>query len=485
MLTGYRFRLYPTPHQEQVLLRWIGCQRLIYNAKVQEDRYYRAFQRRFVATAGMRVPVDQQYARFITDHTAFLREVPSPVLRNGAVRFHHAYQRFFRGLGGRPKLKSKSGRQTVWLTSELFRFIPMTDTATGEIRGYQLQVGTTRFPTGVIPYRAHRPHAVPSSIHIAVEGGRWWLSFAAEDPDVTMPAQTVGAATERIAEDLRHLSADQLAARTLGGDRGVAKPLTTSDGHLFDLRPVQQRRIEQRRRQRKQWQRRTARRKKGSQNQKKAYRRAARYQQYEANVRHEYAHQTRHALVVHAAYDLYVFEDLRIKNMTKRPKAQRDAHGRFRPNGRQAKAGLNRAILTSAWGDVVSFTRYKALRQGKLVITVPPHHSSQECAVCTFTSPDNRTSQSEFVCQRCEHTDNADHNAAGVLAKRGIKKLRAGVPLTTEPQRTRICRQLGPERSEGTPGEISVSRAEPEARTRRSRNQEHLGVIPETPASAS
>ena len=60
MLTGYRFRLYPTPHQEQVLLRWIGCQRLIYNAKVQEDRYYRAFQRRFVATAGMRVPVDQQ-----------------------------------------------------------------------------------------------------------------------------------------------------------------------------------------------------------------------------------------------------------------------------------------------------------------------------------------------------------------------------------------------------------------------------------------
>ncbi len=40
MLNGYKFRLYPNAKQEQILLRWIGCQRLIYNAKVQEDRYF-------------------------------------------------------------------------------------------------------------------------------------------------------------------------------------------------------------------------------------------------------------------------------------------------------------------------------------------------------------------------------------------------------------------------------------------------------------
>ena len=58
--------------------------------------------------------------------------------------------------------------------------------------------------------------------------------------------------------------------------------------------------------------------------------------------------------------------------MTKRPKAKQDATGRFLPNGAKAKAGLNRTILASAWGQVVTFTRYKALRQGKPVITVPP-----------------------------------------------------------------------------------------------------------------
>ncbi|SMC02056.1 Transposase [Sulfobacillus thermosulfidooxidans DSM 9293] len=485
MLTGYRFRLYPTKAQQQILLRWIGCQRLIYNAKVQEDRYYRAFQRRFVGTAGMTIPVDQEYARFISEETAFLREVPSQVLRNGTVRFRQAYQRFFQKRGGRPKLKKKSGRQAVWLTSELFQFIPLTDKATGEVNGYQLHVGTTKFPVGMIPYVAHRPHAVPASIYIAVEGGQWWLSFAADDSTVAIPGNGADVATERIADDLRHLSAEQLTERTLGGDRGVAKPLMTSDGHIFDLQPVQKARIAKHRRQRQKWQRRAARRKKGSKNQQKAYRKVARYQRYEKNVRQDYAHQTSHRLVVNNAYDLYVFEDLKIAHMTKRPKAKKDVQGRFLPNGRQAKAALHRAILSSAWGEVVAFTRYKALRRGKLVITVPPQSSSQECAVCTFTSPDNRRSQAEFVCQRCGHRDNADHNAACVIAKRGIHTLLSGIPLTKEHKRMRIFRKLGPERSEVTPGEIRVRRLPPMAEPQGSQNQEPPGAIPETPASAS
>ena len=483
MLNGYKFRVYPDKEQQQILLRWIGCQRVIYNAKVQEDRYYRRFQRRMVGTAGAPIPIDQQYSRFITEATAFLKQVPSQILRNGAARFRQAYQRFFKKLGGRPQLKKKGGRQSVWLTSELFTFLPVVDPGTGEISGYQLYVGTNQHPVGIIRYVAHRPHTVPASIHIAVEGGQWWLSFAAEDPAVTMPGRTVDEATERIAEDLRHLSAEQLAERTLGGDRGIAKPLMTSDGDTHDLQPVQKQRIKTKRRQHKRWQRRTSRRKKGSKNRKKAQKNAARAQQYEKNVRREYAHQTSHALVANEDYDLYAFEDLNIRNMTKRPKTKTDAMGRFLPNQAKAKAGLNRAILSSAWGEVVSFTRYKALRRGKLVITVPPQHSSQECAACTFTSPDNRLNQAAFVCQHCGHRDNADHNAAVVIAKRGIKKLLSGDPLTIARQATRIFRKLGPERSKVTPGETDIRRLSPTAATQWSMSQELPGAIPEPPAS--
>ena len=115
--------------------------------------------------------------------------------------------------------------------------------------------------------------------------------------------------------------------------------------------------------------------------------------------------------------------------------------------------------------------------------SAPPAYSSQECALCTFISPDNRSTQAEFVCQRCGHTDNADHNAAVVIAKRGITTLLSGTPLTKTHKRTRIFRQLGPEWSEVTPGKISVRRSSPTARAQRSAKQELPGVIPETHAS--
>ena len=79
------FRLYPSKEQERILLCWIGCQRLIYNSKVQEDRYFRKFQRRMVGLAGEKPPVDQQYRHFITEQTAFLRAVSSQVLRDSVL----------------------------------------------------------------------------------------------------------------------------------------------------------------------------------------------------------------------------------------------------------------------------------------------------------------------------------------------------------------------------------------------------------------
>ena len=133
----------------------------------------------------------------------------------------------------------------------------------------------------------------------------------------------------------------------------------------------------------------------------------------------------------------------------------------------------------------MSFTRYKALRARKLVMLVPPAHSSQTCAACGHVNPDSRLSQAEFVCQDCGCTDNADHNASVVVKQRGIKKLLSGDPLTTLHQSTRIFRKLGPGRSEVTPGETDIRHAKPKARTHTSQNQELLRVTSEPPASTS
>ena len=471
MLNGYKFRLYPDDAQARVLLGWIGCQRLIYNAKVQEDRYFRRCARRMVGTAGESIPVDQQYSQFITERTAFLRDVPSQVLRNGAVKFRQAYARFFKQLGGRPKFKKRGGRQAVWLTGELFQFLPVENPRNDAADGYQLVVGTKQCPVGVLPYRVHRPHALPASIHLSVDGGAWWLSFAAEDRAVTIPGADPDAATERIAEDLRHLSPAQLAARTLGGDRGGAKPLATSDGQVYDLKPVQKTRITKARRQRQKWQGKAARRKKGSQNQKKAYRKAARYDRYEAEVRRDYTHQTSHQLVANDACDLYVFEALRIKNMTKRP----------------SPAGCPRPVFAQ-WGGGEGGTPPGHFNVGMgrggavhHLQSAPAPQPGDLGAACGHQHSENRLSQADFLCQDCGHADHADHNAACVIAQRGIAKLLSGDPLTTPQKSVRVFRTLGPERSEVTPGEIAQDARGEKLVAQRSGSQEAKGPIPETP----
>ena len=147
----------------------------MYNAKVGEDRYYRAFKRKFVGTAGEQIPVDQEYSRFIGGDTGFLKEVPSQVLRNGAVRWRTGYQRFFKKLGGRPTIKKKHGRQSVMLTSELF-----------EVRDGVIFVGTKKCPVAKldIPGLDFGKGPLPKMIYVSVEVGRWHVSFSLEDGSV-------------------------------------------------------------------------------------------------------------------------------------------------------------------------------------------------------------------------------------------------------------------------------------------------------------
>src|SRR5215469_18947550 len=111
MLTGNRFRLYPTQRQQKILLRWIGCQRFIYNAKVSEDRCFRGFARKFGGAA----PVDQAYSHFIGPQTPWLREVPSQILRNGATKWQPSPPEVLPPPTGRPAYDSETPRPTIRL----------------------------------------------------------------------------------------------------------------------------------------------------------------------------------------------------------------------------------------------------------------------------------------------------------------------------------------------------------------------------------
>ena len=431
--------------------------------KVSEDRYFRRFSRKALSLCGTDIPMDQKYSHFITEQSAFLREVPAQVLRNGAYRWRSAYQKFFSGaVKGRPKFRKKQGRQSVMLTRELFEFVR------DDKQGIRLIIGTRKHPVGEILVNAHHEILeIPASVALSVEVGQWHLSFCVEDGQPE-PSEA------EIAESLRSLTENDLLACAIGIDRGVAIPAAISDGRAFDFSEIQKKRLAAAAKHRRRWQRIAARRQKGSGRLKKALQGAARYQRYGANVRGDVAHKASRALVDTPNARLFVFEDLRVKNMTRSAKGSADQPGR---NVRQ-KAGLNRAILQSAWGKIKDFTAYKARRLGKLAIAVPPHHSSQECRICGYTHPDNRPTQAEFVCRRCAHAENADFNAAGTIRNRGVKALLAGEIQFKKPRKSGIRKQLGPERSEVTPVGENISR-------RRQPPKAQSSLIRETPTTTA
>lgn len=454
MQIGNQFRCYPTSEQAQVLLQWIGCQRHIYNAKVREDQYFRRFAKKSLQHTGQHAPIDQQYSQFKSDLTPWLTEVPSVVLRNGAVLWKQAYSRYFSKLGGRPTIHKKIGKQSVWLTSEVFQFVPVVDRETGEITAYRLHVGIKKFSIGFLAFKAHRDYKIPASIHISVHAGRWHVSFNYDDA-IPEPSD------KDIAAWLTQFDETELSAMTAGLDRGVAVPVAASTGQAFGFSTIQTERLAKSELAKKRWQRRQARRTKGSKRWVKAKQRVARYSRYAADVRNDVAHKTSHALANDPALKLFVFEDLKIKNMTASAKGTVEAPGK---NVRQ-KAGLNRSILASTWGKTKVFLQYKARRQGKLCLAVPPHYSSQECARCGHIHQDNRPSQAAFVCQRCGNSDNADNNASKVIAKRGIKQLLSGKWNQKDKKKCRITKsKIGAESAESaivilpTLGEIKASR---------------------------
>lgn len=436
MQIGNQFRCHPTAAQAQILLQWIGCQRNIYNAKVQEDRYYRRFALKSLQHAGQYAPLDQQYSQFKTDLTPYLNEVPSQILRNGAVLWKQAYGRYFSKLAARPTIHKKHGRQSAWLTSELFNFKQVGDVETGGITSHQLYIGTKKFPVGVLAFTAHREFKLPATIHISINAGRWHISFN-YDNNIPEPSD------KEIAEHLMQFTEVELKAVTIGLDRGVNIPLAGSDGQQFSFINIQQQRILKQEPHKKRWQRRQARRIKGSSGWLKAKRKVARYQRYGADVRKDLAHKISYTLATNPQYKLFVFEALKVKNMTKKAKPKQDDSGRWIRNGAAAKSGLNKAILDSAWGATKIFLSYKARRQGKLAVTAAPQYSSQECAACGHVHKDNRISQSEFVCLSCGNIDHADINAAKVIKRRGITLLLNGECFKKEVKRCGIKKQVG------------------------------------------
>ena len=193
----------------------------------------------------------------------------------------------------------------------------------------------------------------------------------------------------------------------LGVDMNT-RQVATSDGdfyHLPDLKKKEARR--------KRYQRRMARQVKGSNRRKDTKKKLAKVSRKIANIRKNWVHQTTRE--ISGKCGTVVVEDLKVKNMTASAKGTIENPGK---NVKQ-KAGLNRAMLDTALGELRRNLEYKC---GRLV-EVNPAYTSQRCSECGHTDKENRKTQARFRCVSCGYMSNADTNAAMNIRRLGMAQL--------------------------------------------------------------
>jgi putative transposase len=370
-MARYRFRVYPSPAQEQMLARMFGCARVVFNdcLRLRDDLY----------AAGEKVSDTEVQRRVITvakttPERAWLGEVASVALVQACQDARRAYRNWFGSLSGsrkgcrvgHPRLRSrKDHRQSVRLTRNGFA-----------LHGDRLHIAKV----GDVRVRWSRPlPSVPSSVTIIREAdGRYYASFVVQVAAAPLPA----------------------TAKDVGIDLGLTALAATSDGGLI----ANPRHLRTRQRRLAAAQRGLARKQKGSANRAKARVRVAVQHRKVREARADYLHKTALRLV-HDNQAVYV-EDLAVSGL--------------------ARTRLAKSVHDAGWGMLVRLLEEKAERYGRTVVKVGRWcPSSQLCSRCGMKDGPKPLGVRSWTCGTCGSVHDRDINAARNILFEG-RKVAAG-----------------------------------------------------------
>src|SRR6266566_5861933 len=192
----------------------------------------------------------------------------------------------------------------------------------------------------------------------------------------------------------------------IGIDVGLTSFLTDSEGNMI-ANPRYSRKAEKKL---KRLHRRLSRKKKGSQNRKKARKALAKGYLKVQRQREDFARKQANALV--SSHDLIAFEDLKIRTMV------RNRH-------------LAKSIHDAGWGIFARWLTYYGLLHAIPIVAVPPHYTTQDCSVCG-TRVKKTLSVRTHMCPGCGVVLDRDHNAALNILQEALSSIRGGTVGHTE-----------------------------------------------------
>jgi putative transposase len=355
----YNFRLYPTPAQQGSLARAFGCARVVFNDALRARQEARAEGRPYLSDAELSKRITTAK---LTPERAWLGEVSSVVLQQALADLNVAYRNFFASISGKrkgrklapPRFRSrKDNRQAIRFTKNS--------------RFKVLDNGRLRLPKiGDVDVRWSRtlPSASSSVTIVKDAAGRYFASFVVQTTDETLPP----------------------VESEVGIDLGLTHFAVLSDGTKVTAPKFLRRAARKFRR----LQQDLSRKKKGSNNRKKAVVKVARAHARVADTRRDWQHKLS-TRIIRDNQAVYV-EDLCVVGL-----------GRTR---------LAKSVHDAGWSQFVGMLEYKATRYGRTFGRVDRFFpSTRMCSGCGRLNDKMALSVRSWTCS-CGAVHDRDVNAA-------------------------------------------------------------------------
>lgn len=362
MEKAYRYRVYPTPEQENLLRRTLGCVRLVYNRALAERTQAWYEQQNSVGYSETSSWLTQWKKQ---EELQFLNEVSSVPLQQTLRHLQKGFTNFFQQRAKYPNFKKRRNGGSAEFTRSAFR--------------YQQGMVWLAKCAEALPIRWSRqlPKGVePSTITVCLDAaGRWFVSLLVNDPTV---------------EPLPPIS------KAVGLDAGITSLITTSGGEKI-ANPKHFNRLYQKLRR---VQKAFSRKQKGSHNRNKARLKVAKVHAEIADARKDFLQKLTTQLV--RENQTIAVEDLSVQNMVKNRK-------------------LARAISDAGWGELVRQLTYKCQWYGRILVKIDRWFpSSKRCGSCGHIVEKLPLSIREWTCAICTTTHDRDTNAAQNILAVGL-----------------------------------------------------------------
>ncbi len=195
---AYRYRLYPTAQQQQILARTFGCCRYVYNWALQQktDTYYQRGERLYYYDLSIELT---NLKKQVTTH--WLNEVASVPLQQALRHLDKAFLNFFEGRAEYPLFKKKHSEQSATYVGTAF-----------QLKGMSLTLAKMEQPLDIHWSRPLPKDCKPSSVTASLDtAGRYFISILVEE-EIT-PLEVI--------------------PKMVGLDLGLKSMVLTSDGHTF------------------------------------------------------------------------------------------------------------------------------------------------------------------------------------------------------------------------------------------------------------